>query len=168
MRCIYFYRHILQEMRVWFLVQEAPLEKGMDTPVCLPGESHGQKSLESYGPRGHKESDMTEWLSTRALGVSKDTDLELQFQGKRALYFCFIYLAIMSCNSQPCSLKPILPLISLISGNGVTHRPCNGSDKIVLPSFSLTSSLAADLLTLVIPNVGTSSLRPLPGTAISG
>ena len=25
----------------------------------LPGESHGQRSLESYSPWGHKESDMT-------------------------------------------------------------------------------------------------------------
>jgi len=30
------------------------------TPVFLPGESHGQRSLEGYSPRGHKELDMTE------------------------------------------------------------------------------------------------------------
>ena len=30
------------------------------TPVFLPGESYGQRSLEGYSPRGHKESDMTE------------------------------------------------------------------------------------------------------------
>ena len=30
------------------------------TPVFLPGESHGQRSLVDYGPWGHKESDMTE------------------------------------------------------------------------------------------------------------
>ena len=30
------------------------------TPVLLPGESHGQRSLEGYSPGGHKESDMTE------------------------------------------------------------------------------------------------------------
>ena len=29
------------------------------TPVLLPGESHGQRSLEGYGPQGHKESDVT-------------------------------------------------------------------------------------------------------------
>ena len=29
------------------------------TPVFLPGESHGQRSLVGYGPWGHKESDMT-------------------------------------------------------------------------------------------------------------
>ena len=30
------------------------------TPVSLPGESHGQRSLVGYSPRGRKESDMTE------------------------------------------------------------------------------------------------------------
>ena len=30
------------------------------TPVLLPGESHGQRSLVSYSPWGHKEPDMTE------------------------------------------------------------------------------------------------------------
>ena len=30
------------------------------TPVFLPGESHGQRDLASYGPRGCRESDTTE------------------------------------------------------------------------------------------------------------
>ena len=30
------------------------------TPVFLPGESHGQRSLADYSPWGHKESDTTE------------------------------------------------------------------------------------------------------------
>ena len=29
------------------------------TPVFLPGESHGQRSLVGYSPLGHKELDMT-------------------------------------------------------------------------------------------------------------
>ena len=33
------------------------------TPVCLLGESHGQKSLVGYSPWGRKESDMTEQLN---------------------------------------------------------------------------------------------------------
>ena len=37
------------------------LEKGMaTTPVFLPGEFHGQRSLAGYSPWGHKESDTTE------------------------------------------------------------------------------------------------------------
>ena len=38
---------------------EDPLEEGM-APVFLPGESHGQSSLEGYCPQRHKESDLTE------------------------------------------------------------------------------------------------------------
>ena len=30
------------------------------TPVFLPGEFHGQRSLAGYGPQGHKESGATE------------------------------------------------------------------------------------------------------------
>ena len=33
------------------------------TPVILPGEFHGQRSLVGYSPWGHKESDMTERLT---------------------------------------------------------------------------------------------------------
>ena len=33
------------------------------TPVFLPGEFHGQKSLAGYSPWGLKESDTTEWLT---------------------------------------------------------------------------------------------------------
>ena len=31
-----------------------------NTPVFLPRQSHGQRSLVGYGPQGRKESDMTE------------------------------------------------------------------------------------------------------------
>ena len=33
------------------------------TPLFLPGESHGQRSLASYSPCGCKELDMAEWLT---------------------------------------------------------------------------------------------------------
>ena len=42
------------------------------TPVFLPGETHGQKSLASYTPRGRTESDMTERLSMHARTHYKD------------------------------------------------------------------------------------------------
>ena len=39
---------------------EVSLEKKWKpTPVFLPGESHGQRSLVGYSPLGHKESDIT-------------------------------------------------------------------------------------------------------------
>ena len=37
--------------------------EGNGNPL-LPGKSHGQRSLVGYSPRGCKESDMTEQLST--------------------------------------------------------------------------------------------------------
>ena len=52
------------EMWVQSLDREDPLEKGMATTlVFLPGESHGQRSLVSYSPGGHKEKDTTEGLT---------------------------------------------------------------------------------------------------------
>ena len=45
-------------MRDLSLGWEDPLEKEMQpTPVFLPGEFHGQRSLLGYSPWGHKESD---------------------------------------------------------------------------------------------------------------
>ena len=34
--------------------------KWQTTPVFLPGEFHGQRSLAGYSPWGHKELDITE------------------------------------------------------------------------------------------------------------
>ena len=38
--------------------------KWQPTPVFLPGESNGQRSLVGYSPRGCKGSDMTDWAHT--------------------------------------------------------------------------------------------------------
>ena len=37
-------------------------ELNRSTPVFLPGEFHGQRSLAGYSPRGCKDSETTEWL----------------------------------------------------------------------------------------------------------
>ena len=45
-----------QEMWVWSLGQEDPLEEEMaTTPVFLPEKSHAQRSLVSYSPWGHRD-----------------------------------------------------------------------------------------------------------------
>ena len=49
--------------QVLFLGREDPLEKGMATPVFLPGESHGHRSLVGCSPWGRKESGTTERLT---------------------------------------------------------------------------------------------------------
>ena len=50
---------VVQETRAQFLSGEVPLEKELaPTPVFLPAESHGQRSLVGYSPGGSQESDM--------------------------------------------------------------------------------------------------------------
>ena len=54
------------ETQVLSLGREDPLEEDIgvywreSTPVFLPGESHGQRSLAGYGPWDHIQSDTTE------------------------------------------------------------------------------------------------------------
>ena len=56
----------MKETWVWSLGREDPLEKEWHpTPVFLPGEFHGQRSLEGYSPWGPKELDMTDCLNNK-------------------------------------------------------------------------------------------------------
>ena len=41
------------------------------TPVLLPGEFHGQRSLAGHRPWGHKESDTTERFSLHMYSLCK-------------------------------------------------------------------------------------------------
>ena len=51
----------LQYHSIWFSHLSTYFTSGWQpTPVFLPGESHGQRSLVGSSPWGHKESDMTE------------------------------------------------------------------------------------------------------------
>ena len=56
---------ISENMVLAFVEFQAWRRKWQSTPVFLPGEFHGQRSLASYSPWGRKESDMTEWLTHR-------------------------------------------------------------------------------------------------------
>ena len=52
---------VMQETWVQSLGWEEPWRREWQpTPVFLPGESHGQRSLVGYSPWGPKESDTTE------------------------------------------------------------------------------------------------------------
>ena len=54
----------MQETLVQSKVRKIPWSREWrPTPVFLPGESYGQRSLVGYSPWGCKESDMTEQLS---------------------------------------------------------------------------------------------------------
>ena len=48
--------------------------KWQPTPVFLPGESHGQRSLAAYSPRGLKESDTTESDLAHNVGQAPDKE----------------------------------------------------------------------------------------------
>jgi len=50
------------------------------TPVFLPGESYGQKSLASCSPWGPKESDTTEVSCQTTLPVSWETCMQVKKQ----------------------------------------------------------------------------------------
>ena len=54
-------------------LRKIPWKKWQPTAVFLPGKSHGQRSLSGYSPWGHKESDMTKWL-THTLVTSSQLD----------------------------------------------------------------------------------------------
>ena len=70
------YLPVTQDTWVRSLGWDDPLEKGMaPTPVLLPGESHGQRSLAGYSPRGHKESDRTAGLTLSLSHPSHVEDL---------------------------------------------------------------------------------------------
>ena len=61
----YFVR-ILPLVQLWLIYNLSGFEwrrKWQPTPVFLPGESHGWRSLVGYSPRGRKESDTTERLN---------------------------------------------------------------------------------------------------------
>ena len=57
---------VTKETWVLSLGLQEPLEKGMATlsSIYFPGESHGQGSLPSYSPWGHKGSDTSEHAHT--------------------------------------------------------------------------------------------------------
>ena len=58
--------HSMEQTQVRSLGQEDPLEEEMSPALVLwPGESFGQRSLAGYSPRGCKESDTNEQLSTQ-------------------------------------------------------------------------------------------------------
>ena len=49
--------------------------KWQPTPAFLPGESHGQRSLVGYSPRGHKESDTTEWTGSNSSSMKHSVEV---------------------------------------------------------------------------------------------
>ena len=57
--------------------------KWQSTPLFLPGESRGQRSLAGYSPWGHKKSDTTEQLSTAPIFLLHFTPRPVQVPRSR-------------------------------------------------------------------------------------
>ena len=83
--------------------------KWQPTPVFLPGESHGQRTLAGYSPWGHRESDTTERLT-----------LSLHFQCVLALPHLTSFFSDLF--GRLCaSMKEILPAI-LVNNRCGSHQ----------------------------------------------
>ena len=82
--------------------------KWQPTPVFLPGKSQGQKSQVDYNPRGHKESNRTEDLSTA------------QYSSRGSVHFSLV--AHVTSPATLCSMQ----ILSSLTTDG-TCAPCNGS-----------------------------------------
>ena len=64
------------------------------TPVSLPGESHGQRSLVGHSPWGHKESDKTEHAHKASSSEVESHFYSLIIDTGQATYFLSISLLI--------------------------------------------------------------------------
>ena len=83
----------MQETWVQLLGREDPLEKKWQpTLVFLPGKSHGQSCLAGYSPWGHKESDLTEQLSTHTQTVAHQAPRPWDSPGKSTGVGCHALL----------------------------------------------------------------------------
>ena len=102
----------MQETPVWYLGWEIPWrQEQVPTPVFLPRESHGQRSLAGYSPWGLKESDWSEWLSlslsfihtaeslrcspetttTLLIGYTPIQNSSLNLQNRRFIFCVFVF-----------------------------------------------------------------------------
>ena len=79
-----------------------------ETPVLLPGESHGQRSLVGYSPWGRKESDTTEQLHlllgrkvmTNLDSIFKSRDIDITLLTKVHLVKAMVFPVVMyGCES---------------------------------------------------------------------
>ena len=84
------------------------------TPVCLPGESHGERSLVGYSPRGGKELDTTEGPDWSTFIVLRNEALALGSRSNTPVMkkTCFefwawatLYQIIKQCYNTPPSLS---------------------------------------------------------------
>ena len=96
--------------------------KWQPTPVFLPGEAHGWRSLAGYGPRGHKGSDATECAHTVCLSIHPRPRPVYTSICYPPVYLFFISPPIIYILSSSVNL-PILSSIHLFIYLSIYHLP---------------------------------------------
>ena len=85
------------------------------TPVFLPGESHGQRSLVGYSPWSLKESDMTDWLRTNTISLVQSLS-RVRIFATPWITACQASLSIINSRSSVrlTSIESVMPSSHLI------------------------------------------------------
>ena len=99
------------ETKVQSLGWEDPLEEGMATHSnILAWRIHGQRSLLGYSTWGHKELDMTEWLSTaqhiKSVKVYTEKNIK-QYKSSKCSFRYFTNLKISKVKLASSSIWPL-------------------------------------------------------------
>ena len=91
------------------------------TPIFLPGESHGQRSLSGYSPWAHKESDTTKFLRTQAAAAAA---------AAKSLQSCRTLSDPMDCSPPGSSVHGIF------QARVLEWVPLAHTNKQTMPSFT--------------------------------
>ena len=108
------------------------LHGGISTPVFLPGEFYGQRSLVGYSPWGHKQSDTTEWLGTGAWGKG---GRRYEAEGQVGLYNLSRPLGDLWCRDGPLKLSWVSAVASPVPPVLEQRLPWEGTCPSIRPLF---------------------------------
>ena len=93
------------------------------TPVSLPGESHGQRSLAGYSPWSHKESDTTEATAHTLIYIHYSA-----LKGKPVLTHAAVWMGTLYEVKYACHKKTLYYMIPFIwTINNQVHERESGS-----------------------------------------
>ena len=82
--------------------------KWQPTPVFLPGESHGWRSVVGYSPWGRKESDTTERLHFHTFFIHSSVSVHLGCSNVLAIIYSAVYLFELWFSQGICPVVGLL------------------------------------------------------------
>ena len=94
---LYMYTFVCMYMYTW-------RRKWHPTPVLLPGESHGGRSLVGYSPWGRKESDTTELLNFHLQTAMKRREVKGKGEKERYKHLNAEFQRIVRRDKKPFSV----------------------------------------------------------------